>query len=196
MSEGIPGRTVVVEPTGEHATIDTALARDAIAGLLDADPEVRRRVAELVELEPERVAPPVLYALSEVLLDQGRPADAAFWFYAGQLRARFDARRCTDPTAAAAVDALNERFGGPIDRFAFTDPDRLRRTVIRAVAWDRRTPRHYDHRWIALHGMSAYLGSDGPLSVPAEEWEALAARTRAEYLEGLRTALRNIPHPR
>ncbi|WP_433504355.1 hypothetical protein ACQP04_32915 [Pseudonocardia halophobica] len=189
-------RTVVVEPTGEHATIDTALARDAIAGLLDADPDVRRRVAELVELEPERVAPPVLYALSEVLLDQGRPADAAFWFYAGQVRARFDARRCTDATAAAAVDALDERFGGPINRFAFTDPERLRRTVIRAVAWDRRTPHAYDHRWIALHGMGAYLGSDGPLSVPEGEWEALAARTRAEYLEGLRTALRTIPHPR
>ncbi|MCE0762662.1 hypothetical protein LWC35_07030 [Pseudonocardia kujensis] len=189
-------RTVVVEPTGEHATIDTALARDAIAGLLDTDPDVRRQVAELVQLEPERLAPPVLYALSEVLLDRGRPADAAFWFHAGQVRARFDARRCTDPTAAAAVEALDERFGGPVNRFAFTDPERLRRTVVRAVAWDRRTPHHYDHRWIALHGMSAYLGSAGPLSVPEEEWDALAARTRADYLAGLRIALRSVPHPR
>ncbi|MFR9806171.1 hypothetical protein ACL02T_28365 [Pseudonocardia sp. RS010] len=196
MSEGMPGRTVVVEPIGEYATIDTALARDAVAGLLDADPEVRRRVAELVQLEPERAAPPVLYALSEVLLDRGRPADAAFWFTAGQVRARFDARRCTDPTAAAAVDALNERFGGPVHRVACTDPERLRRTVIRAVAWDRRTPHDYDHRWIALHGMRAHLGADGPLSVPAKDWDALAARTRAEYLTALRTALRTAVHRR
>ena len=190
---GMTQRTVVVEPNGEHAEIDTALARDAIAGLLGADPDVRRRIAELVELEPERFAPPVLFALSEVLLDQGRPTEAAFWFYAAQVRARFDANRCTDGTAGAAVGALTERFGGPINRFAFTDPQRLRRTVVRAVLWDRRTPHAYDHRWIALHGMGAFTGATGPLSVPVAEWDTLARRTRAEYLAGLREALRALP---
>lgn len=187
---------ISVEPTGEHAEVDTQLARDAIAGLLDADADVRRRTAALVELEPARFAPPVLFALSEVLLDQARPADAAFWFYAGQVRARFDANRCTDPSASAAVGALTERFGGPINRFAFIDTDRLRRTVIRAVLWDRATPHDYDHRWIALHGMGAFIGTDGPLSAPVAEWDALARRTRAEYLAGLREALRSIPRPR
>jgi hypothetical protein len=189
-------KTVVVEPTGEHAEVDTQLALDAIAGLLDADRGVRRRTAELVELEPERFAPPVLFALSEVLLERGRPAEAAFWFYAAQVRSRFDANRCTDPTAGSAVGVLTERFGGPINRFAFTDPDRLRRTVVRAVLWDRRTPYGYDHRWIALHGMGAFTGADGPLAAPAAEWEAIARRTRAEYLAGLRTALRSLPHQR
>ncbi|GAA4557473.1 hypothetical protein [Pseudonocardia xishanensis] len=189
-------KTVVVEPTGEYAEIDTQLALDAIAGLLDADPEVRRRTAELVELEPERCAPPVLFALSEVLLDRGRPAEAAFWFHAAQVRARFDANRCTDPTAGSAVGVLAERFGGPINRFAFTDPERLRRTVVRAVLWDRATPHGYDHRWIALHGMGSFTGATGPLARPAAEWDAIARRTRAEYLDGLREALRSIPGQR
>lgn len=189
-------KTVIVEPTGEYADVDTRLALDAIAGLLDGDADVRRRTAALVELEPARFAPPVLCALSEVLLDQGRPADAAFWFYAGQVRARFDANRCTDPSAGAAVGALTERFGGPVNRFAFTDTARLRRTVVRAVLWDRATPHQYDHRWIALHGMGAFTGAGGPLAIPAAEWERTARRTRAEYLRGLREALRSIPRPR
>jgi hypothetical protein len=185
--------TVVVEPTGEHATIDTEPARAALAGLLDEDPDVRRRTAEVVLTEPERCAPPVLVALSEVLLELGRPADATFWFYAGQLRARYDANRCTDPTAGAAVGALRERFGMPINRFAFTDPVRLRRTVIRVAAWDRRTAHCYDHRWIALHGMSAFTGSDQPLSIPTQEWERVATRTRATWLRDFREVLRTLP---
>ena len=189
-------KTVVVEPTGEHAEIDTQLDRDAIAGLFDADPEVRRRTADLVELEPERFSPPVLFALTEVLLDQGRPAEALFWFYAAQIRAHFDAGRCTDQTAGSAVGVLLQRFGDPIHRFAFTDPERLRRTVVRAVLWDRRTPYRYDHRWIALHGMGAFTGADGALSTPVEEWTALARRNRADFLAGLRRTLRSIPPQR
>jgi len=195
-ASGMTQKTVVAELVGEHAEIDTQLACDAIAGLSDTDEGVRRRTAELVALEPERFAPPVLFALSEVLLDQGRPGDAAFWFYAAQVRARFDANRCTDPTAGSAVGALTERFGRPIDRFAFTDPERLRRTVTRAVWWDRRTPHRYDHRWIALHGTGAFTGAAGPLSPPRREWGPIARRTRAEYLTGLRTALRSLPHHR
>ena len=62
-------------------------------------------------------------------------------------------------------------------------------TVERAVAWDRATPHEYDHRWINLHGMGAFTGGDGPLSRPATEWDAIAERTREEYLEGLREVL-------
>lgn len=183
-------------PVGEHATIDTAAARQTLTALLGPDARARRRAVAAVSAAPERQAPPVLYALSAALVDLGRPAEASFWFYAAQVRARFDANRCADPSAGAAVTALNERFGAQVNRFAFTDLDRLRRTVVRAVAWDRSAPHHYDHRWIALHGMWAFTGADGPLSRPAAEWDAVAARTRAEYLTSFRALLRSVPHPR
>jgi len=44
-------------------------------------------------LAPENYAPPVFYALSEALLVRGEKDDAAFWFYAGQIRTRFDAHK-------------------------------------------------------------------------------------------------------
>ncbi len=84
-----------------------------------------------------------------------------------------------------------------MNRWAFADPRRVRRAAVTAVAWDRGAPHDYDHRWIALHGMRAFLPGDAsPVSVPEREWPALAARVRAEYLVGLREVLREGFGPR
>lgn len=181
-------RTIVVDPPGELREVDTGPALRAIERLAAGD----RRVLDDVLAAPHRVMPPVLYAASEVLTALGRPAEAAAWFYAGQLRARYDATRCTDPSAAAALGLLRDRYGEPVNRWAFADFRRVRRAAITAVAWDRTAPHAYDHRWIALHGMRAFLPEDGPVSVPEREWPALAVQVRAQYLAGLREALREL----
>lgn len=184
------GRTVVVEPRGELATVDTSAATATVRRLLDRSPATRAAARAAVLAAPHRQMPPVLFALSENLLAEGDHAGAAAWFYAGQLRARFDSVRCTDPTAAAAVGVLRERFGEPVNRWAFADPARVRRAAISAAAWDRAHPHDYDHRWIALHGMGAFTGDGDGVSTPADGWPAAAATVRAEYLAGLRGVLR------
>ncbi|WP_219412864.1 hypothetical protein [Pseudonocardia nigra] len=187
------GARVTLTPGGAYAEIDVAGQNAAVGALLGPDEAGRARAVTAVLEAPGRFAPPVLYALSEVLSVYGERDEGAFWFYAAQLRARFDANRCTDPTAAAAVGSLNERFGPPVKAHAFRDPDLLRALVERAVAWDRATPHDYDHRWINLHGMAAFGGPAGePLSLPAPEWAALAERTRRDYRAGLEEALRRL----
>ncbi|SFM57057.1 hypothetical protein SAMN05216207_1001124 [Pseudonocardia ammonioxydans] len=181
---------IVVAPQGELAGVDTSAAVALIHRLLDRNPAVRSAARAEVLAAPHRVPPPVLSALSENLLAAGEPAEAAAWFYAAQVRARFDATRCTDPSAAAALGVLRERFGEPVNRWAFADPARVRRAGIRGVAWDRTAPHDYDHRWIALHGMGAFTGPGTGVSTPEHEWPGTAARVRAEYLAGLREVLR------
>ncbi|MCW0215702.1 MAG: hypothetical protein OJJ54_20285 [Pseudonocardia sp.] len=193
MAEQHVGRTIVVEPAGEYAEIDTSVERALTAALLGADDGTRHGAVAAAEAAPERYAPPVLYALSAALVHLGRPDDAAFRFFCGQVRARFDANRCTDRSAGSAVAVLNERFGPAVTAHAFADPVALRRTVLRAVAWDRTAPHLYDHRWIALHGMGAFTGAPGDVALPPHEWDAAAARTRVTYLAELRAVLRSLP---
>lgn len=182
--------TVVVGPQGELTGVDTSAAVALIRRLLDRSPAVRSPAGAQVLAAPHRVPPPVLYALSENLVAAGDMLGAAAWFYAAQVRARFDATRCTDPTAAAALGVLRDRFGEPVNRWAFADPARVRRAAVRGVAWDRTAPHDYDHRWIALHGMGAFTGPGTGVSTPEHQWPATAARVRAEYLAGLRVVLR------
>ena len=123
--------------------------------------------------------------------ERGKKDEAAFWFYAGQLRARFDANRCADASARAAPGALNARYGPPINKYAFGDLAKLEALVPKVVEWDRKTPHNYDHRWINLHGMEAMMsGLSGdknaerkPLSLPNEQWDKIAEDTRKGYLK-------------
>jgi hypothetical protein len=175
------GHRVPVPPSGERAMIEVAGQKAAVVALHGPDPAP---VVAAVLAFPQAYAPPVLGALAAVLFARGERDEAAFWFYAAQLRARFDANRCADPTAAGAVGVLTRRYGPEINRHAFADPAGLRSTVERVVRWDRATPHDYDHRWINLHGMGVFTGA-APLSRPKAEWAAIAERTRQEYLRGL-----------
>ena len=134
--------------------------------------------------------------MSAALFQDGQKDEACFWFYAGQLRARFDANRCPDETAAGAVGVLTEAFGPQINQYAFRNKAKLEKTVLRVIEWDRKTPHSYDHRWIDSHGMDAVLGAIGvEEGKPAAtkrgkgQWEKIAEKTRCDYLEGFDDAL-------
>ena len=192
----LPADETVVAPRGVYATIDVRLANDTIAALLGQDDGERSRAIAEIEASPAKYAPPVFYVLSSVLFTAGRKDDAAFWFYAGQLRGRFDANRCADVSARQAIAVLNDQFGLPINQYMFKDTARLQALIPKVVEWDRKTPHDYDHRWINLHGMAAMIESldspakkAQPLSLPRAEWDAIAEKTRTDYVEGLRQAL-------
>ena len=188
----------VVAPQGALAEIDTRLARETMRALQEGGADEKAKAVDAILASPDRFAPPVLYLLSNVLFERGDMDEAAFWFYAGQLRARVDANRCVDPTARQAVSVLNNEYGPPINRYAFKDIPKLEALIPRVVEWDKTTPRNYDHRWINLHGMDAILSTSGPpgpdasLSLPPEQWERIDDTTRADYLDGFRKAMAQI----
>lgn len=191
-SADIPGASV-----GEYAKIDTKLATATIQALTKGSAVQQDQAVAAVLKSPKDYAPPVFYVLSSVLFAKGRKDDAEFWFYAGQLRARYDANRCTDGSAGDEVAVLNDKYGSDINKYAFQDPDTLQKTVTRVVAWDKATSRDYDGRWIALYSMSATLASQNkgvapdspPLSLPESRWGQIAEMTRRDYQDGFNDAL-------
>ncbi len=200
-----PADEKVVAPRGKYAGIDVRLANETIAALMGEDEGARSRATHAVEAAPEKYAPPVFYVLSSVLFASGRKDDAAFWFYAGQLRGRFDANRCADVSARQAIAVLNDQFGPPINLYMFKDTDaaRLQALIPKVVDWDRKTPHEYDHRWINLHGMTAMIesldtpaGKPEPLSLPRAQWDAIAEKTRTDYVEGLKQAVAMVKKKR
>jgi len=173
---------IAVAPSGIYQDIDVRLSIDTVKALRDLNGEKQTKVVNAVIAKPEEFTPPVLYVLSSVLLEQGKKDEAVFWFYAGQLRGRIDANICADKTAVAIIDALNQKFGPPINQYTSTNLSQLTNVVERVLVWEEKTPCHYDRRWINLHGMNAMSGeTNAALSAPQEQWEVIRKHTRDQY---------------
>lgn len=183
--------TIYVKPTGEYATIDTTATNEATRAMMRGTKEERDKVAAEVLKAPDKYAPPALYVLSHVLFADGKKDDAAFWFYAGQLRSRSDGQLCTDRSAQSGTAVLNSQFGSEINQYTFQRLDQLKALVPKVVEWDRTTPHNYDRRWMALHGMGGFLEQDktSPVVIPKSDWEKSDETVRTEYLEGFRQAM-------
>ncbi|WP_353189210.1 hypothetical protein [Pandoraea pnomenusa] len=195
----VSAETVTVAPVGDYATIDTQRTNQALQVFAKGTPLEKRAAADEIVAHSENYAPPVFYALSQALFEDGKQDEGAFWFYAGQLRARFDANRCADKTAKSAVSGLNNRYGPLINQYMFKDVSKLEALIPEVVAWDRKTPHSYDHRWINLHGMAAMMAGlnaksglaqpSSAMSLPQEQWERIAEQTRLEYMRGFQEAM-------
>lgn len=138
-------------------------------------------VREVMEHSEEYV-PLVLYILSDYLYFSERYDEATFWYYAAQVRARFDAERCTDERAQGVVDMLNEEFGAYINEYALWDIEKLRSVVMMVLEWDKTTLHSYDHEWI--HAMIEGEDMGTLASVPKDSWHRLAEQNRRNYLLG------------
>ncbi len=68
----------------------------------------------------------------------GRPDEAVYWFYRGQLRYRIylSAHPELPPDGEPAISAsMNSMLGEPINRYAFGDISKLAATLGRVLAW-------------------------------------------------------------
>ena len=189
-------KQIQVRPRGEYASIDTKLAIETMRRLQGTVGNENDELISEIESNSGNYAPPVLFALASLLYKQGKSDDAIFWFNAARLRANFDAARCADVSARSAVPALVAHIPIQLRRSEFDDLAKLRTIIHRVVQWDESTPYNYDYRWINLHGLDAIQSGLGnadatnkPLSLPREEWGALAQKTRASYVSGFDTAI-------
>ena len=191
---------ISIPDNNPYAKIDIK-ENNEVMKILMGDDNVEKAVNVQKILEhPEKFNPPALYFLSYVLFQDGRKDEAMFWFYAGQLRGRYDANRCADESANTAVQQLNEQIGPYINPYAFQDLDKLKKTVADVMAWDNTTPYLYDHRWINLHGMNAMssalksqdgskVEADPVMSLPESQWGEIHRKTQEDYMAGFKEAL-------
>ena len=81
-----------------------------------------------------------------------RVEDAAFLFYAGQLRARLDLARFPPKGAggdspAVAIGALSSQIGQAINPAIMREPKSFKNVVEKVAAWMPTTPADYDPGW-------------------------------------------------
>lgn len=180
-------QTVEITPQGEFAKIDTTRAIETIDAIHRGD---KGAIAQVQE-DPGSYQPPVLYALAAELFQRGRKDDAMYWFYLGQLRARSDANKALDPSAAGGVDVLNQSVGAPINTHAFQSIPKLVQTVEKVASDDASLPRNYDPRWIALHGADAFTETKLRFA-PESRWTSINDETRRGYLSDFRAVIDSL----
>lgn len=104
-------QTTQIKPKGIYKEIDVERHNKVIEILNGNDRGLKENAVDSVLNNPNYYNPPVLYSLSKELFTQDRRREAAYWFYVGQLRARYDANLCLDNTAKQGVSVLNDIYG-------------------------------------------------------------------------------------
>ncbi|MDC3388858.1 hypothetical protein OAX11_05050 [Flavobacteriaceae bacterium] len=178
---------IVVEPKGVFKEIDVIRHNEAIEIIRGNNTKQKAIILKKIKNKPNFYNPNVLYALSNELFNQDKKEEAMYWFYLAQLRARFDANLCMDKSATQAVNVLNNTYGPNINKFAFNDLKKLKKTVTSVVSFVRKNQEDYDHRWLNLHGMWYFLaGLDDKseikeLSQPKVNWASIKKKTVDNY---------------
>jgi hypothetical protein len=186
-----------IKPKGVFEEIDVTRHNDAIEFLNGNNKQIKQQTVDNILKNPNFYNPPVIYALSHELFNQDKKDDAMYWFYIAQLRARYDANLCMDNSAKQAVSVLNGEYGPNINKYAFQDIDKLKKTVTKVVDFVRTNEENYDHRWINLHGMDAVLsGMDEitekkELSQPIDKWKEIKKKTLDDYYNGFIEYVKN-----
>jgi len=184
------GQTNKVKAKGVYKEIDVTRHNEAIEVMNGRNKKLKQQTIDSILAKPNYYNPPVLYALSRELYNQGKKDKATFWFYTAQLRARYDANLCLDKSAKQSVSILNSEYGPDINKYAFQNIDSLEITVTKVVDFVRTNEEDYDHRWINLHGMSAVMaGMDNDtrekkLSQPKDKWIDIKKKTLDDYFNG------------
>lgn len=201
VTEAAFAKEIILQPSGPYKNVDTKLARATIKLLQSKSKATQDKAIRAIEADSAQYAPPVLYQLSATLYQRGEKDKAAFWFYAGQLRGRYDANRCGDLSARSAIAVMNDQFGPPINQYMFSNLSKLEAVIPEVLAWDKKTAHNYDQRWINLHGMGSMLTSLGDkdqskgdpgeesMSLPQTAWKQIEEETRKDYLKGFQEAL-------
>lgn len=102
-----------------------------------------------LDFEPEQAAtahPVQMYYYAARLLEDGEMNEAAFWFYAGQLRYRVHLEARPDLPAdqdPALFASLNSVLGQEVNQYIGGDPAEWERVIERALNWDARTPNEF-----------------------------------------------------
>lgn len=178
-------KVILIKPKGIYKEIDVDRHNKVIEILNGDDKNLKDKIVDSVLTNPNYYNPPVIYALSKELFARDRKREASYWFYVGQLRARYDANLCLDNTAKQGVSVLNGIYGPDINKYAFENIDSLEVTVNKVISFVRTNGENYDHRWINLHGMDAVQNINAKeISQPKDKWPEIKTKTVDDYYKG------------
>jgi len=147
---------------------------DAFGGSRD---ELTRLIDAMVQ-DASLVSPTYLFLASKTAFNLGRLEDAAFLFYAAQLRAKFDLDRYSVPTQSADSPAiylgfLRQTIGDSINPAVMREPATFAAVVKRLEQWE-----------IVPSPQAFYpeFETKPKLKLPPEQWPSHAASLRKEFM--------------
>jgi hypothetical protein len=150
-------------------------------------PQEKENAIREVEAHPEMYSPLALYETASLLFEADRKDEAAFWFYAAQLRARFDMNRAGESSADFLMGFITQGLGEEINPYAFQDLDKLEKLIQKVVKWDRETPHKYDYRWVYFGDKTSSQASPAHSQ---EHLDEIAEKTRSNYLKEFQEVLK------
>ena len=114
--------------------------------LKSCDPRIALAAAKEVLNGPNTLNEPLeMFSPAFVLFQNGEKDEGVFWFYAAQLRVRYQlAFEKGDRGQLLSIMLMT--IGPPINNYAFHDVRRLDRTIERVLEWDRITPNPFRDR--------------------------------------------------
>lgn len=172
------GRQIETYPSDDYAIIKTEPSLTALQQLISAKDNISKTASHKIVTHSGNYNPPVLCALSGVLLKRNRPNDAAFWYYACILRAMSDVNKTPDNSAKTVVAELQDRYQTIINTM---NDQQILDIARQVVAWDQKTPKNYDPCWLVLHSVGAFSGATFSFA-PRSKWQKIDAKTRQEFL--------------
>jgi hypothetical protein len=156
-------------------------------GSLEEQIDLIKKISE----SPEKYPPLVLYMMSNILFQAGEKEEAMFWFYAAQLRARYDANRHTDPNAAKVATQLTFMYGSDINKYSFKNIDQLKSTIQEVEKWDRTTPNNYNPNYLGKLERVTSIPVKDEL-IPKSQWESVKDNTIQTYTKDFETVAKEI----
>ena len=109
------------------------------------DPAIAIAAAKEVIADKDQVKEPLmLFAPSMVLYQHGARDEAVFWFYAAQLRTRY--QLVFEQGDRGQLLMVMMMVAPGINNYAFQDVARFNRTLDQVLEWDRKTPNPYRER--------------------------------------------------
>jgi hypothetical protein len=173
---------------GVYAEIDMRPAEAMVKRLEPVAGNDHRTAMREVLKDPSSHMPPVFYALANALAED-YPDEGVFWYHAGRVRAVYDALRCRDVTVRREIPILGKTLSVPLRSAQFYQRGNLVGIAEKAIAWDKKSARNYDQRWITLYGDVA-MKSDGAdpaaLFLPESEWPGILQQVHDTHLQSVR----------
>jgi len=114
--------------------------------LMSCDPAIAVPAAREMLNSAKAVQEPLEWFTPAMILFQHEQRDEAlFWFYAAQLRTRYQVI-FEQGDRPQLLSIMLMTVGGPINNHGFQDPAKLLRTYDQVLAWDRQTPNPWRDR--------------------------------------------------
>ena len=107
--------------------------------ILACDPEFAMAAAREILNDPKSLREPTgMFTPALVLFQGGQKDEALFWFYAAQLRARYQGV-FKQGEQGQLLQIMMATVGTPINNYGFSDTQKMRGILDRVLEWDART---------------------------------------------------------